>query len=67
MPQLRSLPAALVAAALSCSAPPVAGSALRVSIELEQGLRSKCVLLEVRDAAGGVLKKSRGASTEGED
>ncbi|MBL8923530.1 MAG: putative metal-binding motif-containing protein [Myxococcaceae bacterium] len=65
MPQLRSLSAALVAAVLSCSAPPVAGSALRVSIELEQGLRSKCVLLEVRDAAGAVLKKSRGAQTEG--
>lgn len=64
MRQFRSLFVALAAAVLSCSAPPVTGAALRVSIELEQGLRSRCVALEVRDAAGAT-RRSRGALTQG--
>lgn len=53
---------ALAAGLLSCSSPPQTGAALRVTINLEAGLKSACVLLQVKDSgSGAVLKLSKGA------
>lgn len=65
MRQVKLLVPAIVASVLSCSTPPVSGSALRVAIALEDGIKSTCVALEVRDTGGMLLTTSRGARTQG--
>ncbi|MBM4778478.1 MAG: hypothetical protein GQE15_12320 [Archangiaceae bacterium] len=65
MRQVKLLVPAIVASVLSCSTPPATGSALRVAINLEDGIKSTCVALEVKDTAGMQLKMSRGARTQG--
>lgn len=65
MRQVKLLVPAIVASVLSCSTPPVAGSALRVAIALEDGIKSTCVALEVRDTGGMLLTTSGGARTQG--
>ena len=62
MRPLRPLAVALTAGLLSCSSPTQTGAAFRVTIGLGEGVKSRCVLLEVKDpSTGAVLKTSRGA------
>ncbi len=65
MRQVKLLLCAIAASVSSCSTPPVTGSALRVAINLEDGIKSTCVALEVKDTAGKLEKTSRGARTQG--
>lgn len=62
MRPLRLLAVALTAGLLSCSSPTQTGAAFRVTIGLGEGVKSRCVLLEVKDpSTGAVLRTSRGA------
>lgn len=49
----------------ACTPPAQTGSALRVSIELQAGVRSTCVALSIKGADGAELAKSKGARTQG--
>ena len=59
--------ALLVSSVLSCGTPTVSGAALRVTIDVKtMGLKSACVLLELRDpATNTVIERTPGAKREG--
>lgn len=48
---------------VSCS-PPQGNTALRVSIQLETGVVSKCLRIEFKDTSGNTLRTSSGAPTQ---
>jgi hypothetical protein len=58
----------LFSSVLSCGTPPVSGAALRVTIDVKaMGLKSTCVLLELRDpATNTVIERTRGAARSGQ-
>ncbi len=64
MSRLR-LPSLLLLTVAACTPPAQTGSALRVAIELQAGIRSTCVALVVQGTDGAELAKSKGARTQG--